>query len=276
MQYRALSGLLALAAVLCMMTSGVSAFDESKFPDWKGRWERTDPPTWIRGNQKAPLTPEYQKLFDAQLAEQKAGGFGLEVQWRCLPPGMPRIMNVYEAMELVITPAVTHMLISHIHDNRRIYTDGRPWPTDLEPTFKGYSIGQWRHSDGDGRYDMLEIETRGPFKGPRAYQANGLPLHVDNQTVIKEKIFLDKDDAMTLRDEITTIDHALTGPWTITKSFRRLAEARPDWHQEVCAENNPHVYIQGDNYYVGADGFLMPSKKDQPAPDLRYFRQSQR
>ncbi len=26
-----------------------------------------------------------------------------------------------------------------------------------------------------------EVETRGPFKGPRAYDHTGLPLHFDNQ-----------------------------------------------------------------------------------------------
>src|SRR6516225_28005 len=28
------------------------------------------------------------------------------------------------------TPETTHILIEHIHDNRRIYTDGRDWPAD--------------------------------------------------------------------------------------------------------------------------------------------------
>ena len=45
---------------------------------------------------------------------------------------------------------------------------------------------------------------------------------------------------------------------------------------KTCAEYNPHVFIQGDNYFVGADGLLMPTKKDQPGPDLRYFKQSQK
>ena len=91
----------------------------------------------------------------------------------CLPPGMPRIMNAFEPMEIVVTPSTTYILISHIHDNRRIYTDGRDWPTDPEPSFKGYSIGKWVDTDGDGRYDVLEVETR-YMKGPRAYDTTGL------------------------------------------------------------------------------------------------------
>jgi hypothetical protein len=38
-------------------------------------------------------------------------------------------------------------------------------------------------------------------------------------------------------------------------------------------ENNPHVEIEKQGYMLSADGFLMPAKKDQPPPDLRYFTQ---
>jgi hypothetical protein len=34
------------------------------------------------------------------------------------------------------------------------------------------------------------------------------------------------------------------------------------------------VFIGKDGYYVSADGYLMPIKKDQPPPDLRYFKKT--
>jgi hypothetical protein len=49
---------------------------------------------------------------------------------------------------------------------RRIFTDGRDWPKDIEPTFSGYSIDRWIDEDADGRHDALEVETRG-FNGRR-------------------------------------------------------------------------------------------------------------
>ena len=55
--------------------------------------------------------------------------------------------------------------------HRRIVTDGRAWPAELEPTFLGHSIGKWIDTDGDGRYDVLEVETRG-LRGPRAFDAS--------------------------------------------------------------------------------------------------------
>ena len=247
---------LTLAAGLSLLAGAAQAFDESKYPDWKGKWQRPvgERPVWVKPPDKAPLTAEYQAIFDWDVADQKAGGHGTEPSWMCLPPGMPRAMNVFEPMEIVITPKVTFVLISHIHDNRRIYTDGRDWPSDLEPSFAGYSIGRWIDSEGSGRYDTLEVETRGPFKGPRAYDTSGLPLHSDNRTIVKERIYLDKQDPNLMWDEITTFDDALTRPWTVMKKYARDADPKPNWIEAVCTENNPHVHIQNDNYFVSADG----------------------
>src|ERR1700740_762978 len=105
----------ALAAGLWFATVGAWAFDETKYPDWKGKWERVGNPVWIRAGEKAPLTSEYQAIFDQTTAEQKAGGFGRDVQWRCLPPGMPRIMNADEAMEIVVTLDTIHSLTRQLH-----------------------------------------------------------------------------------------------------------------------------------------------------------------
>jgi len=277
MAYRNWIATATLAAGLGMLAAGAQAFAESKYPDWKGKWDRQSGvrPIWVQPGDKAPLTPEYQAIFDWNVADQKTGGMGTEPSWMCLPPGMPRIMNVFEPMEIVITPATTYILLSHIHDNRRIHTDGRDFPSEIEPTFKGYSIGRWIDTDGDGRYDALEVETRF-MKGPRAYDTSGLPLHSDNRTIVKERISLDKNDRMVMVNEITTIDDALTHPWTVIKKYVRSPDPRPNWIEETCPENNPHVRIQNDNYFVGADGLLMPAKKDQKPPDMKYFNQPQK
>jgi hypothetical protein len=139
----------------------------------------------------------------------------------------------------------------------------------------GYSIGQWIDLDGDGRYDVLEVETRG-LRGPRSFDASGLPLHADNETVVKEKIYIDKSDPNIAHDEVTVIDHALTHPWTVMKNYRRNAEAYPTWSEENCGESNNHVTIANEDYMLSADGLLMPTRKDQAPPNLRYFKQTQK
>ena len=172
-------------------------------------------------------------------------------------------------MEFVILPNITYVLFESAMP-RRIYTDGRDWPSNTEPTFAGYSIGKWIDVDGRGQYDVLEVETRN-MKGPRTFEGSGLPLHEDNQTVVKERIHLDKSRPDVLHDEITTIDHALSRPWTVTKTYRR--ERNPTWFENDCAEDNHHVAIGKESYFISGDGYLMPAKKDQAPPDLKYFKQ---
>ncbi len=277
---------LAVSVAVLLAPAGARAFDDTKYPNLKGQWRRVavpngryfgvqfDPHKPAGPEQQAPLTPEYQKIFEANLADQAQGGQAGDPTYRCLSPGMPRIMGPYGEMEIVVMPETTYILIDHIHDNRRIYTDGRDFPANMadNPQFAGYSIGRWVDDDGDGRFDTLLVETRG-LKGPRTFEMTGLPLHEDNQTIIKERIYLDATNPNMLHDEITTIDHALTRPWVVTKDYRRDASDQPIWWNEtVCAENNVHVMINDEAYFLSGDGLLMPSKKDQPPPDLRYFK----
>ncbi len=121
-----------------------------------------------------------------------------DIKGTCGPVGMPRVMIMYEPMEIVIKPNVIYMLIESMSPIRRIYTDGRAWPQESDPQFNGYSIGKWIDTDGDGTYDTLEIETR-DMRGPRLFDSAGIPLHADNETVVKERLYLDKKDPDILR-----------------------------------------------------------------------------
>jgi hypothetical protein len=281
-----------LVVALTITIGAVQASDDAKYPNLKGQWDRFGgPPRQFRGlpgqlsfdqtkpwgpGQEAPLTPEYQAILEASMADQANGGIGNYPQALCLAAGMPHMMIGFLPMEYIVTPETTYILIGYIDHYRRIFTDGRDWPTDVEPTYQGYSIGKWVDEDGDGRYDVLEVETRGPFKGPRALDASGLPLHYDNQSVFKERFHLDKADPNILHDEITVIDHALTRPWTVDKKYVRSSNPRPNWIEHICAENNAQIKIGNEHYFLSADGRLMPTRKDQPPPDLAYFKPSQK
>jgi hypothetical protein len=278
MLFRCSIGVLALLVAQSLTIAGAFAFDDTMYPDWKGQWVRIGPgafdPTKPGGRgQQPPLTPEYRAIWEAHLTEEAAGGQQYNSQARCLSGGMPRMMVAYEPMEIIVTPDITYVQISFLNEFRRIYTDGRSYPENAEPSFAGYSIGQWIDEDGDGRYDVLVVETRG-LKGPRIFEASGIPLHEDNQTIVKERIVLDKANPNTLVNEITTIDNALTRPWTVIRKYRR--ERNPNWVEHACAENNTYVFTGTESYFIGADGRLMPTRKDQPPPDLRYFIQGQK
>src|SRR5260370_8552983 len=137
---------------------------------------------------------------------------------------MPSMMSA-PAQEYIITPETTYISVGT--DLRRIFTDGRPWPTNVEPTYQGYSIGRWIDEEGDGRYDVLEVETRGPFKRPRAYDATGLPLHFDNQSTFKGRFHLDKNAPHPLPDQITQSHPPPPRPRTPTTPSRRRPHNHP-------------------------------------------------
>jgi hypothetical protein len=285
MFYRSSTVATALTAVLMVAMSSALAADDTKYPNWKGQWDAISPPLGGQTvkfdpskrfglQQNAPLTPEYQRVHEDSMADQAKGGQGNFIDHaRCIPGGMPSMMSS-ATQEYIITPETTYISLGT--DLRRIFTDGRPWPKDVEPTYQGYSIGRWIDEDGDGVYDVLEVETRGPFKGPRAYDATGLPLHFDNQSTFKERFHLDKTNPNLLHDEITVFDNALTRPWSADKTFRRNPNPYPNWSRDSCTEGNNQMVIGKENYFLSAEGLLMPAKKDQAPPDLRYFKQTQK
>jgi hypothetical protein len=98
-------GAIVTAAALAMTVVGGAAFDESKYPDWSGQWQRPRGPAFPNvGNQwdqtkppglgqQAPLTPEYQTRLEASLADQAQGGQGLDNLYKCITNGMPRVMS---------------------------------------------------------------------------------------------------------------------------------------------------------------------------------------
>jgi hypothetical protein len=273
MRWRCLVSGIAAAALLGTAMPAAHALDDSTFPDWKGQWERIgggsfDPSKRGGRAQQPPLTAEYQAIWEANMAESDAGGQDYNTQAHCTPGGMPRMMIAYEPLEIITTPEATYIEITFNSDLRRIYTDGRDWPAVIAPSYAGYSIGHWADPDGGGRFRTLEVETRG-FRGPRIADPSGIPLHQDNQTVIKERFFLDQADPNVLHDEITTYDHALTRPWTVTRSYHR--ERNPTWSEYICGESNQYVFLGNETYFISSDGLLMPTKKDQAPPDLRNF-----
>ena len=147
---RSSTAMIAIALVSALMspTGGARAAD-AKYPNWEGEWDYINPrfggqgvkydPTKAFGPaQQAPLTPEYQKIHEESMADQAKGGQGNFIDHaRCIPGGMPSTMSATR-MEYIVTPKTTY--ISAGGELRRIFTDGRPWPTDVVATYQGYAI----------------------------------------------------------------------------------------------------------------------------------------
>jgi len=108
-----------------------------------------------------------------------------------LPPGMPRAMILYEPMEVIVTPQTTYLALSFMSDLRRIYTDGRDWPAPVEPS--SWAIPSQMDRYGEGR-PLRPARGRDPPYQGSAQSRHGIPLHQDNMTVVKEEMYLDKDN----------------------------------------------------------------------------------
>ncbi len=211
---------LILAGACTACSNEPAAPAANTYPDWSGQWARIGSLNFEpEGYEKAgppPLTPEYQAIREGYLAQRAEGILAGDPPATCLPPGMPRMMTMSFPMEIIITPKVTYIYADWESQVRRVYTDGRDWPEYILPEFNGYSIGQWHDENADGVYDMLSIETRG-MKGPRSFDSAAVVLHENNQTVVHEEIR--RIDESTLEDRITTIDDALTRPWTVNRRY---------------------------------------------------------
>jgi hypothetical protein len=192
--FRAIASVTVAVAAFTLTIGTAHALDESKYPNFSSQWIRIGGAQWDPSKpqglkQQAPLTPEYQAIYEKSLAEQAAGGHGNDVRFTCRTSGMPRNMTAVYPFEIIIQPNVTYILGEYWMP-RRIYTDGRTRPEIIEPAFAGYSTGKW-------------IDTRNEYD---------------------------------------------------------------------CNENNNHVRIGTETYYLSADGFLMPGRKGQKPPDIRYFQ----
>jgi hypothetical protein len=263
-------GSLALAIFLFLFTAELKtaalAAPAPSYPDWSGQWERIGslnwPPEGYETAGPAPLTPEYQAVYERNQELRKNGILAGDPPATCLPPGMPRVMKMSFPMEIVITPTITYIIADWESQLRRVYTDGRDWPDYILPEFNGYSLGEWHDENNDGVYDMLSITTRG-IKGPRSIDSTGVVLHENNETEVLEEIR--RVDANTLENTITTIDDAFTGPWTIRQQYSHVPQADAIWVEYVCAEGNRHIQLGDEWYFLNDDeGVLEPTREGQP------------
>jgi hypothetical protein len=270
MRYR--SSVVTLAALLCLSVAA-SAQDAKEYSAWEGMWGRGSPPgSWDPTKppgpgQQAPLTPEYQAVYEANLAKARAG-VAFDPKYTCGPVGMPRVMAL-GTMEFIVKPTVVYMLLESTSPHRRIYTDGRAWPKDIDPSYVGYSIGKWLDTANDGIPTKFEIETRA-MRGLRLMDNSGIPLAADGETIVKERLSLDKADPDIMHTEITTIDHAFTRPWTVSRFYKRVHDGRPQ--EDNCSEENRMIAIGGRMYLEDSEGYLMPLQKDEPPPDPKLFQ----
>jgi len=242
--HRVVMTLLLLATGATGRAAALSATDPGA-PNWNGVWERTGSINWdprIPDGQldRPKLTPRFQSRYDTVLAARATGRTIGDPTAACLPPGMPRIMNMVYPMEIFQRPGQVAIFAEWQSQVRRIFTDGRGHPDDLDRSFNGHSIGHWEHRD-------LVVDTVG-MREEVVLTQTGIAL--SGQLRVTERFH--EVDANTLTDTITLIDpEALTEPWTIVKTFRRAPKT--EILEYVCEENNRNPVLPD-----GSVGVMLP------------------
>ena len=108
--------------------------------------------------------------------------------------------------------------------------------------------------NNDGKFDTLLVETRG-LKGPRTFDGSGIPLHKDNETVVKEKIYLDKADP----EPAARRDHhhrPRADPSVDRDAHLSRATARRPGSSMSAPRTTTRSTLGEQNYLVSDDGYL--------------------
>lgn len=144
---------------------------------------------------------------------------------RCLLTGVPRIKFRPLPFEIVQLPDRVIVLYEIHHAFRIIPTDGRPHPTDLEPSYLGDSIGQW---EGDTLVvDVTAFNDKTWLTGVGS-------IHTEALRVTERYT---RDSVDTILYEATLDDPVvLTRPWIVRETFRLRPNERIREYE--CIESN--------------------------------------
>jgi hypothetical protein len=154
--------------------------------------------------------------------------YGFDLTTRCLPPGIPGTTEWPYPLQIVQRPGLVLILYESEHLFRVIPTDGRPHPSDIDPTWMGNSVGKWES-------DTLVVDVTGfNDKGAVREYRHTAAYHVIERY---RRIAYDK-----ISYEATIEDpNVFAKPWTEAGTLT----LHPEWYiQEYICEENNHDYKQ--------------------------------
>lgn len=266
-------------------------------PDWSGHWgtENNTGEVAIVGRSSftegmaVRLKPEAREVFlrDAEMWKQN---HAIDPLSFCLPPNYPRWHTEYGYREHFLTPEKALLGSEMMNQFRRIFTDGRPLPSEewMTKEWLGYSIGFW---DGD----ILTVLTKGIREG--ILQRN-MPRQSDQMEVVERWRMVEVPEGVEIKAhsagpgnftpqpgdlrmeiEITMYDPNFVEPWHTVAAYYKEDESTPELKEIVW----PHQWDceEGSNWFINAEGVVSQyapgEKPDITNPDMwfdeRYVHQ---
>ena len=163
--------------------------------------------------------------------EVLAGKIAFTARQSCKPAGVPNYMLFGGPFYFVQTPKEVLILFEGDQQVRRVYLDV-PHSTNPKPSWYGESVG---HYDGD----TLVIDTIG--LNAKTVVDNYRTPHTEKLHITERWRVVDEgkniEVAMTIEDPDT-----YNQPWQAVRRFRR---EQGTLTEEVCAENNQHLFDYG-------------------------------
>ena len=219
------------------LTAPVARTPDGK-PDLSGTWE-------ARGyfadlaKDLAPDGVAMKPWAQAVVADNEKSSHGNDPLVQCLPPGVPRINmtggpGAPHPFKIVQTPALVVLLYETSANQtfRQVFLDGRPFPTDPQPTWLGYSIGHWED-------ETLVVETTG-FNG-RAWLDTWKGHPQTEEGRVTERFT--RRDVGHLQIDITIDDpKAYDKPWHVRVPAQLLPDA--DLIETFCENEKDSGHIK--------------------------------
>lgn len=204
--------------------NSASAAKPEALADWSGPWALSDdsfqkgaiPDTGYGGfgsdQGRVPLRPKYLAIRNEGGKRRAESGAAAGNLPKCLPAGMPGMMQHPLLFEVLSTPGRMTFIFED-GEVRRIHTDGRKHPdaSERQPNFFGDSIGHWE--DRTLVVDTIGVDTRADLLMASALRPTA------NMHIVERMTLENKD---TLRVDTTlTDDELFTAPYQYTRTYSR-------------------------------------------------------
>jgi hypothetical protein len=208
-------------------------------PDLSGVWLVRNGSFYLTSD----LKPEDIRPWAAALYKQREDNFRRDSDGiDCLPPGPKAGIGVGGfPIKIVQTPGLVVVLYEYETLFRQFFTDGRPLPEDPNPTWMGYSVGQW---DGD----TLVVTTAG-YNDRSTIDLAGHP-HTEALRMTER---YHRRDIGHMEVQVTLDDpKAYTRPWTLPMEFTLVPDGQ--LIEYVCENERDKPHLVG----TSSEEFRLP------------------
>ena len=232
----------------------------NQLPDWSGLWTHTGSAAlglfWSSPDGTRPKLTSVGTAMQEEGVRLNAEGINYDENLsQCGPPGFPRWLIIPFLREFIVRPEQTWLTSETVNNVRRVYTDGRDHPPEVEryPLYYGDSIGFW-----DGQ--RLVIHTNQLMA--RQMGRNTLYQSEQMETVeIWENI-----DGDTIRAQAWLYDPTiLEEPWYVEREYARVSNEDTSlrmryWH---CGENENNTVFQTEEGSTQYTEFTFTGDEDR-------------